>query len=67
MPTTVDRDRVLQLIEQGAQLAEVLPRHEYDEEHLPDAIHLALKSLDQHTAAMLDPGRPVIVYCWDAL
>ncbi len=67
MPTTVDRDRVLQLIEGGAQLVEVLPRHEYDEEHLPDAIHLPLKSLDRHTAAGLDAGRPVIVYCWDAL
>ncbi|MGH9113999.1 MAG: rhodanese-like domain-containing protein [Acidimicrobiales bacterium] len=67
MPTTADHDRVLQLIEHGAQLVEVLPRHEYDEEHLPDAIHLPLKSLDQHTAVVLDPAGPVIVYCWDTL
>jgi rhodanese-related sulfurtransferase len=67
MPTTVDRDRLLQLIDQGAQLVEVLPRDEYDEEHLPDAIHLPLKSLDSQAAGVLDRGRPVVVYCWDAL
>jgi rhodanese-related sulfurtransferase len=46
---------------------EVLPRTEYDEEHLPAAIHLALKSLTPTAAAALDRGRPVIVYCWDGL
>lgn len=54
MPTTVDRDRVLQLIQAGAQLVEVLSRHEYDEEHRPDAIHLPLGSLGPRTAAVLD-------------
>lgn len=67
MPATVDRDEVLRLLEHGAQLAEVLPRQEYDEEHLPDAIHLPLKTLDRRAAGALDLGRPVIVYCWDAL
>lgn len=67
MPTTVDRDRVLELIENGAQLVEVLPRDEYDEEHLPDAVHLPLWTLGRDTAGVLDRGRPVIVYCWDGL
>ncbi|MPY93996.1 MAG: hypothetical protein GEV08_13310 [Acidimicrobiia bacterium] len=67
MSATVDRDRVLELVEQGAQLVEVLPRHEYDEEHLPGAIHLPLKSLTWQAAGALDRGRPVIVYCWDGL
>ena len=68
MPSTVDRARVLELIEQDqAHLVEVLPRVEYDEEHLPDAIHLPLKSLDAEAIRALDPGRPVIVYCWDGL
>lgn len=67
MPTVVDRDRVLALLDQGAQLVEVLPRDEYDEEHLPDAIHVALKSLAASAAGMLDPARPVIAYCWDGL
>lgn len=67
MPTALDRHAVLQLLERGGQLVEVLPKDEYDEEHLPGAIHLPLKSLDASSAVALDRGRPVIVYCWDAL
>lgn len=67
MPATVDRDAVIELVAGGAQLVEVLPRDEYDEEHLPDAIHLPLKSITRDTASILDRGRPVIVYCWDGL
>jgi len=67
MPTTVSRDRVIELVSHGAQLVEVLPQDEYDEEHLPDAIHLPLKTLTAESAAVLDRARPVVVYCWDAL
>jgi rhodanese-related sulfurtransferase len=67
MPLVTDRRRVRELLDAGAQLVEVLPRDEYDDEHLPGAIHLPLKSLTADSAARLDPGRPVIVYCWDAL
>lgn len=67
MPGSIDRDRLLELLDQGGQLVEVLPREEYDEEHLPDAIHLPLKSLNREATSVLDRGRPVIVYCWDAL
>ena len=51
----------------GAQLVEVLPEDEYRELHLPDAINIPLKELDARHADRLDPARPVIVYCWDAL
>ncbi len=68
MPGTVTRAELLEMVAtRGAQLAEVLPRDEYDEEHLPGAIHLPLKSLTSDVAHVLDPERPVIVYCWDAL
>jgi rhodanese-related sulfurtransferase len=68
MPTPVTRGQVQQLVEAGAQLVEVLPGDEYDEEHLPGAIHLPLKSLTAAAAAaVLDSGRPVVVYCWDGL
>jgi rhodanese-related sulfurtransferase len=56
-----------QLLDEGAQLVEVLPREEYEEEHLPGAINLPLKELDGETASILDRGKPVIVYCWDSL
>ena len=68
VPTTIGRDDVARLIAKGAQLVEVLPRGEYDEEHLPDAVHLPLKSLSASTAAaVVDRDRPIVVYCWDAL
>ena len=67
-PEPVVRGDVQRLVADGAQLVEVLPRDEYDEEHLPGAIHLPLKALTRDAAVgALDRGRPVIVYCWDAL
>jgi rhodanese-related sulfurtransferase len=65
MPTNVDREQVRRLVADGAQLVEVLPRAEYEDEHLPGAISLPLKELDRQTAARLDRNRPVIVYCND--
>ena len=67
MPESVDRHRVQHLVAAGAQLVEVLPRHEYDAEHLPSAISLPLKTLTAESASLLDPTRPVVVYCWDSL
>ena len=68
MPTAVTREEVLRLIEEhGAQLVEVLPEAEFEEEHLDGALHLSLKQLGRNTVDALDPLRPVIVYCWDAL
>jgi rhodanese-related sulfurtransferase len=67
MARKVDLQGVQALLERGAQLVEVLPREEYDELHLPGAIHLALKELDAQHAEQLDRDRPVVVYCWDAL
>lgn len=67
MPSTVDRDRVVELVASGATLVEVLPQHEFDEEHLPDAIHLPLKTLSADSTERLDRTRPLVVYCWDAL
>ncbi len=55
------------LLGKGAQLAEALPAEEYEEGHLPGAVSLPLKQLTAERAAVLDQGRPVIVYCWDSL
>ena len=65
MVKTVDTAQVRSLVAAGAQLVEVLPTSEYDEQHLPGAIHLPLKQLRADTVATLDPARPVIVYCFD--
>ncbi len=67
MARAIDRQAVQRLVAAGAQLVEVLPRDEFDDEHLPAAIHLPLKALTEDTARVLDRARPVIVYCWDSL
>ena len=66
MPTPIDRDELQRLLrdEQG-QLVEVLPPEEYDDEHLPGALNIPLKTLDRQTTRQLDRERPVIVYCYD--
>jgi rhodanese-related sulfurtransferase len=66
MPTEIDRKQVHRLVESGAQLVEVLPADEYEEDHLPGAISLPLRRLEAEAVQVLDRTRPVIVYCWDA-
>jgi rhodanese-related sulfurtransferase len=65
MPTRIDREEVQRLLAEGAQLVEVLPPAEFEEEHLPGAINIPLKELDRETTRQLERGRPVIVYCHD--
>jgi rhodanese-related sulfurtransferase len=64
-PRGIDRERVLELMGHGAQIVEVLPAEDYDDEHLPGAINLPLRELDSERAAVLDRSRPVVVYCYD--
>jgi len=56
---------VKQLLDQGAQLVDVLGEDEFEHDHLPGAINIPLKRLDATTAARLDRDRPVLVYCND--
>ena len=66
MPTPIDREQVQRLLaEENGQLVEVLPSDEYEDEHLPGAINIPLKTLDSETTRRLEPDRPVIVYCHD--
>lgn len=65
MPTDATRADVQRLFTEGAQLVEVLPPAEYEEEHLPGAINLPLKELSWQAARRLARARPVIVYCYD--
>jgi rhodanese-related sulfurtransferase len=67
MPQSIDVGELKQLLAAGAQLVEVLPEAEYAEEHIPGAINIPLKRLDAASASQLDGGRPVVVYCYDAL
>ena len=62
---SIDAVGVERLLGEGVQLVDVLPREEFEEEHLPGASSIPLKELDAASAAILDRDRPVIVYCYD--
>jgi rhodanese-related sulfurtransferase len=65
MARFIQREEVARLAGLGAQIVEVLPREEYEQEHLPGAISLPLKELDANAARALDRSRPVVTYCND--
>ena len=65
MPKEIYREQVRTLAAAGAQLVEVLPSPEYEEDHLPGAVHLPLRKIDSDVVNVLDRNRAVVVYCWD--
>jgi rhodanese-related sulfurtransferase len=66
MPTPIDRNELQRLLpDERAQLVDVLPSAEFQEEHLPGAINIPLRELDRETTKQLDRTRPVVVYCHD--
>jgi rhodanese-related sulfurtransferase len=67
MPEEIEIDEIRPLLDAGAQLVEVLPQAEYEEEHLPGAINIPLKQMTGEAVAGLEKDRAVIVYCWDYL
>ncbi len=63
MPTSIAREEVQRLIrEEAAELVEVLPTQEYQDEHIEGALNIPLKRLNRETTSHLDKERPVIVY-----
>ena len=67
MTTPITSDDVVRLMEEDTQIVDVLPRWEYDEEHLAGAISIPAKRLDRDSVAQLRTDRPVVVYCHDYL
>jgi len=66
MPSRVfSVSEVKQLLDDGARLVDVLGEDEFERDHLPGAINIPLKRLDEQTVAGLDRKRPVLVYCND--
>lgn len=64
MPLEIEIDEIRELFDRGAQLVDVLPSAEYEEEHLAGAINIPLKGMTEQAVARLDEERAVIVYCW---
>ena len=66
MAQQIGRERVRRLMEQGAQIVDVLPAQEYGEDHLPGAINLTLRRIEAEASRVLDPHRAVLVDCADS-
>jgi len=64
---SVTRDRTRQLLDEGAQVVEVLEERQYRLAHLPGAVHIPAWELTRERADELDRSRPVVVYCFDNL
>lgn len=65
---TIDRDQVRRLLDDGAQVVEVLEEGEYRKVHLPGAINIPGWELTAERAeAELSRERPVVLYCYDNL
>ena len=67
MSTRIGLAELKRLLDEEAQLVEVLPQREYAQDHLPGAISIPLKQLDATSAERLDRSRALVVYCWDSL
>lgn len=66
MPTDIDRNSLKRMLDDGAQLVEVLPHADYVDDHLPGAVSIPLRSLRADSVTSLRKDVPVITYCWDA-
>ncbi len=65
---SVDRDEVRRLVDEGAQLVEVLEPKQYRVAHVAGAVNIPAWELTRARAdEELDRGRPVVVYCFDTL
>jgi len=62
----IDREGVRRLMEEGAQIVDVLPAQEYGEDHLPGAINLPLRKIEAEATRVLNPSLAIVVYCADS-
>lgn len=65
MSIRIDALGATQLLDQGAQLVDVLPASIFVQEHLPGAVSVPLETLTSASVDVLDRSKPVVVYCFD--
>ena len=53
-------------MEQGAQIVDAMPGREYGEDHIPGAVNLPLRKIEGEARKVLEPARPIVVYCADS-
>ena len=66
MTHVIGRERVRSLMELRAQVVDVLPAQVYAGDHLPGAVNLPLRKIETEAKRVLDPSRPIVVYCADS-
>ena len=66
MAQQIDLAGVRRLMEQGAQVIDVLPAQDYAEDHLPGAVNLPIRRIEAEASRVLDPRLPIVVYCADS-
>ena len=54
---------LLEKIEAGAKVVDVRTHDEFEEEHYPNAIHIAVDQVQRRLAEFGDKDKPVVVYC----
>ncbi|HEX2272636.1 MAG TPA: rhodanese-like domain-containing protein [Acidimicrobiales bacterium] len=65
---SIGRERVRELMDEGAQVVEVLEEDQYRLAHLPGALHLFARQFSrERVEELLDRDRPVVLYCLDNL
>jgi rhodanese-related sulfurtransferase len=64
---TINHVEVHRMLENGAQIVDVLPSHAFRKSHIKGAIHIPLAKILHDAARQLERERPVIVYCRDSL
>ena len=62
MVIDIDRQTLLELMESGVQIVDVLPEREYESGHIPGAVNIPLKKLNAETVTVLQRDKPVVVY-----
>jgi rhodanese-related sulfurtransferase len=62
MVTAISHRTLLQLIDAGVQVVDVLPEKEFSGSHIPGAINIPLKALNAETVSLLSRDKPVVVY-----
>ena len=65
MAIEIDRDRVRQLLADGAVLIEVLPEEEYQRLHIRGAINIPIERIGRDARAQFSSQQSLIVYCSD--
>lgn len=65
MPKELFRQEVQRLLEQGAQIVEVLESRQYERMHLPGAINIPLWDIEEEAPRQLRRDEPIVVYCND--